>query len=84
MLVQNPGDTEVNVDLTFFTSTGPVEGPQDVAVPAGYRKSFRLNDFVTDYDISTVVSSTGGDVVVERSMYGNGRLWATCSIGYAP
>ena len=83
VLVQNPGDAEVSVDLTFFTSSGPVEGPRDVALPGGSRRSFNLGDYITDYDVSTLVSSTGGDVVVERSMYGNGRAWGTCSIGYA-
>ncbi len=83
VLVQNPGTLAVTVDLTFMTSTGPQAGPQDVTIPAGSRKSFNLGDYVTDYNVSTVVSASAG-VVVERAMYGAGRTWATDSIGYAP
>jgi alpha-tubulin suppressor-like RCC1 family protein len=80
VLVQNPGAAAVTVDLNFMTSAGPKAGPQDVAIPANTRKSFNLGEYVTDYDVSTVVTSTGG-VVAERAMYGNGRAWAHDSIG---
>ena len=53
VLVLNPGDAAVEVDLDFMTSAGPQAGPQDVEVPALSRKSFRLNDYLTDYDVST-------------------------------
>lgn len=46
--------------------------------------SFKVNDFVTDYNVSTLVTSQGGDVVCERAMYGDARTWAHDSIGYAP
>ncbi len=84
VLVQNPGDAEVTVDLTLTTSSGELkpEGLQGVSIPAVSRRSFNLNDFVTDYDVSTVVSASG-PVVAERSMYGNDRAWGTCSIGTA-
>ena len=83
VLVQNPAPDTVTVDLDFMTSTGPVAGPQDVLIPAFSRVSFRLNDYLTDYNVSTVVSSSGW-VVCERAMYGDGRAWATCSVGFAP
>jgi hypothetical protein len=42
-----------------------------------------VNDYVTTYDVSTQVDASTG-VVVERSMYGNDRTWATGSVGYTP
>ncbi len=81
VLVQNPNPGAVTVDLDFMTSTGEHAGPHDVTIPAGSRKSFKLNDYVTDYNVSTMVTASGG-VICERAMYGNDRTWATDSIGY--
>ncbi len=83
VLVQNPGDTEVTVDLTFMTSTGPQDGPQGFPIPANSRQSFNVNSYVTDYNVSTKVEATGGEVICERAMYGGGRTWAHDSAGYA-
>jgi hypothetical protein len=83
VLVQNPGDTEVTVDLTFMTSTGPMSGPQDFPIPANSRQSFNVNSYVTDYNVSTKVEASG-DVICERAMYGGNRTWAHDSIGYTP
>ncbi len=68
VLVQNPNPTPVVVELRFQTSTGPQAGPTDT-LPAYSRKSFRVNDYVTDYNVSTEVLSTAGNVVCERAMY---------------
>jgi hypothetical protein len=84
ILVQNPGGEEVKVDLTFMTSNGAVQGPQGFALAPHSRVTFNAGDYVSDWDVSTVVESTGGDVVAERSMYGDSRTWAHDSIGYAP
>jgi hypothetical protein len=81
VLVQNPNPTEVTVDLDFMTSTGPQAGPQNFPVPGNSRVTFKANDFVTDFNVSTQVTSTGGDVICERAMYGNNRTWAHDSIG---
>jgi hypothetical protein len=84
VLVQNPGDAPVLVDLTYMTPTGAVPGPQDFAVPPRTRVSFPVADHVIDYHVSTMVTSQGGDVICERAMYGGGRTWAHVSIGHAP
>ncbi len=84
ILVQNPGDDPVKVDLTFMTSSGPVQGPQGFALAPHSRVTFAAGDYVSDWDVSTVVTALGGNVVAERSMYGNSRTWAHDSIGYAP
>ncbi len=55
VLVQNPGFNQVTVDLTFMTSAGSVDGPQDYLLSPGSRHSFRVNDYVTDWDVSTKV-----------------------------
>ncbi len=81
ILVQNPNPAPIHVSLDFLTSTGKVAGPQDFRIPAGSRITFAASDFVTDYDVSTVVTSTGGDIICERSTYGAERTWATGSIG---
>jgi hypothetical protein len=84
VLVQNPNATQVLVDLNFMTSTGPVPGPQDFPIAANSRVTFFVNDFVTDFNVSTEVIPDGGGVICERAMYGNSRTWAHDSIGYAP
>jgi hypothetical protein len=83
VLVQNPNPDPVTVDLDFMTSGGPVPGPQDFAIAADSRVTFLVNDFVTDFNVSTRVTSDM-PVVAERSMYGNGRTWAHDSVGYTP
>jgi len=85
VLVQNPGETDAVVDIVFQTGTGEVAPDvlQDVPIPARSRRTFKVNDFVTTYDVSTAVLATEGQVIVERAMYGGGRTWAHDSIGYA-
>ncbi len=68
ILVQNPNTDDVNVNVKYQTTNGEVQGPVET-VYAGSRKSFRVNDKVKDYNVSTTVSSSGGDVICERSMY---------------
>ncbi len=72
VLVQNPGDEEAKVTLTFNTSEGVKEGAKDFAIPANSRHSFNLVDYVTDFDVSTEVTSDKG-VIAERAMYWNGK-----------
>jgi hypothetical protein len=84
VLIQNPGATNVTLDLTFNTSTGPQPGPQGFVLAPHSRITFYVNDFVTDFNVSTEVDATGGGVICERAMYGNNRTWAHDSIGYAP
>ncbi len=82
VLVENPGASAVKVDLELLTSEGQAtpEALKGVLIPAFSRRSFRLNDYCETFDVSTVVSASG-PVVVERSTYGPGRVWATSSTG---
>jgi hypothetical protein len=63
-----------------------------VYIPPLSRRTFKLNDYVQSFDVSTTVVARAnirgnivdGHVVCERAMYGNSRTWAHDSIGYAP
>ncbi len=82
ILVQNPGDSEAEVRLTFVTENGPQAGPTAV-LPPHTRFTWKANDFITSYNVSTTVTSTK-PVVAERAMYGNSRTWAHGSVGCSP
>ncbi|MBN2027100.1 MAG: hypothetical protein JW854_10130, partial [Actinobacteria bacterium] len=81
VLVQNPGADPVTLDITFMTSGGPVPGPTGYVLSGHSRITFYVNDWVTDFNVSTEVMSTDG-VICERAMYGNNRTWAHDSIGW--
>ncbi len=59
VLVQNPNSTPVIVNVDFMTGAGAVPGPQDQAVPPNSRVTFKANDYVTDYNVSTKVTPSG-------------------------
>jgi hypothetical protein len=83
VLVQNPNATPATVNLALQTDQGlrqPAE-LQNVSIPANSRISFNLGKYVTTFNVSTKVTSTGGGVICERAMYGNNRQWAHDSIG---
>jgi hypothetical protein len=82
ILVQNPGANPVDVDIKFMTNSTQVQGPIET-LPGHTRITYYVNDWLVDYNVSTMVEATG-DVICERAMYGNGRTWAHDSIGYAP
>jgi hypothetical protein len=82
ILVQNPGGSEAEVSLTFITESGPQQGPTAV-LPPHTRRTWKANDYVSSYDVSTTVTSDQ-PVVAERSMYGGNRTWAHDSIGHSP
>ncbi len=82
ILVQNPGAVEANVELTFMTEAGQVAGPS-MKIPPHTRYTWKANDFVTNWNVSTMVESDEL-VIAERAMYGDNRTWAHDSIGYAP
>ena len=71
VLVQNPGTSPVHVNFTLNTDRGQVRPPdlQGVEIGAGSRKSFRIDDFVNTYDVSTKVDCPDGLVICERAVY---------------
>jgi cysteinyl-tRNA synthetase len=83
VLVQNPAASPVHVNIKFQTDTGE-QAPaalQGVEIPARSRRTFKVNDYVISYNVSTKVEATDGQVICERAMYGDNRTWAHDSIG---
>ncbi len=78
ILVQNPGPGDADVQLTYMTGEGAVQGPSRVIKP-GTRATFNAADTVgSAWEVATRVTSSG-PVIAERSMYGGD--WATASLG---
>ncbi|RJP34506.1 MAG: hypothetical protein C4536_02565, partial [Actinobacteria bacterium] len=75
VLVQNPGESPVHVNLILNTDQGRMVLPalQNLEIPARGRKSFPLHDYVRTYHVSTLVQATDGEVVCERAMYWKDR-----------
>lgn len=69
VLIQNPYDAEVAVNVTYMTDTGPVPHPGNpLVMPAKSRKTIRVNDVLPDRDFSTMVEGTAA-IIAERAMY---------------
>jgi hypothetical protein len=83
VLVMNSGETPVNYSVAFMTESGAVNPPelQNVFIYPSTRASINVGNYVTSFDVSTQVTATDYNLVVERSMYGPGHQWATNSIG---
>jgi hypothetical protein len=80
VLVQNPGDSEAHVGLTYMTPDGARTGPS-VVLPAHSRRTFNVADSVPNvWEVSTKVTSDK-PVVAERSVYSSTRIWGHDSIG---
>ncbi|MBN2168777.1 MAG: C39 family peptidase [Actinobacteria bacterium] len=80
VLVQNPNDSPAEVELTYMTADGPVDGPT-VTIDSNSRQSFDVSETVpSTWAVSTEVSSDL-PVIAERAMYGNNRTWGHDSRG---
>ncbi|GEM_PF-6834874 len=81
----NPTEELVLVDIGLHTTQGPEEaGIEDLQVSPLSRRTVLLNDYLPGcYDLCAVVFLKEGSYVFsERSMYGPGRVWGTCSAGF--
>jgi len=67
LLVQNPGDSEARVTVTYMTGGGPVPQPP-FKMPPDSRETIRVNDVLPDTDFSIAVSADK-PIVAERAMY---------------
>jgi C1A family cysteine protease len=80
VLVQNPGDSDARVRLTYMTDQGTVAGPE-LVVGARTRRSVSVADTVPgNWNVSTMVSSDV-PVVAERAVYWNNRIEGHDSVG---
>jgi len=69
VLVQNPNLKNASVKFTFLTPSGKVDGPT-VTVAAQSRFTIHVNEFVSQQDVSTIVTPLNGvSVCAERAMY---------------
>lgn len=83
VLVQNPNDQDVEVDVTYMTSDGAVPHPGGpIVMPPNSRKTIRVNDFLPDRDFSTRVHGSK-PIIAERAMYWDNGTGEAChdSIG---
>jgi len=81
VLVQNPGDGDAQVTLTYMTQgAGALEVER--TVPAHSRMNFSMIEDIGAADASVMVTSDV-PVIAERSMYRNNRREGHCSIGAA-
>jgi hypothetical protein len=72
VLVQNPNDSAAEIEITYMTPDGAVEGPAET-LPANSRKSYNVARWVPDnWQVSTMVNSDL-PVIAERAMYGDPR-----------
>lgn len=83
VLVANPSEKQtVAACLTFFTGTGAVPGPV-VTLPPQTRRSVRVRNYVTDWNVSTIIDGITGTVVAERAMYAANALASGAHVGKA-
>jgi hypothetical protein len=71
LCLQNPGDTDSTVEITYYTQEKGALDPKQVSVPARTRRTVMVNDDAgQNYQLSTRVKVLSGPgVVVERPMY---------------
>lgn len=77
--ILNPGTADATANVTYVTPTGPVAGPT-LVVPARSRRDVSVNGTAPRGDVSTRVTADN-PVVVERSVYWDGRRGGSGSIG---
>ena len=83
VLIQNPNEEEVQVEVTFTTEEGP-RNPVVFKMAPESRTTLRAADIVPDnFNVSTMVKA-GSPVVVERSMYWDKDLMGETDIPADP
>lgn len=81
VVAANPSTTETAwAKLTFLTSGGPVAGPVTPLLP-GTRKSFKVDNYVDTWDVSTKVEGLLAPVVAERAMYSSSPGYQGAHLG---
>lgn len=82
-LVQNPNSVAVSVRISYLTPSGKGNQAFDVKIPANSRRTFSMGDKIVGGRAAITVTSLTMDkpIVVERSMYWNGRGAGTNTIG---
>ena len=82
VLVQNPGDTDVTVDLSYMIDgRGNRRPPGLPSAPLPPLLQRGLLPVTESYNVSTHGKLHRAPVICERAVYGNNRTWAHDSIG---
>lgn len=80
VLLQNPGDKDADVEVTYMTTGGPVQGPT-FKLPASSRKTIEVaKDVPATWSVSTKVEADE-PIIAERAMYWNNRDGGHCAVG---
>ncbi len=80
VLVQNPNATPADINITYMTPQGTVQGPR-TKLAANSRQTFNVADVLPgQWQVSTRVTSDK-NIIAERSMYGHNRKWGSDSVG---
>ncbi|MBU4174602.1 MAG: hypothetical protein KKB90_05560 [Actinobacteria bacterium] len=80
VLIQNPGEEEADVTLTFQGVEGLHRGPE-LKLPPGHRTTVNVAETCPDlWDVSTKITSSE-PVISERAMYWNNRTGGHNSVG---
>ena len=82
VMVRNPGTRNATLSITALAQGQllPVEGLQDVAVPAGRRAAYRIGDHIRRPDLALLITADV-PVVVERAIYRVNGSSMTATIG---
>jgi len=68
LLLMNPGSTPATARLHYMLPSG-TGVTRDVQLVAGSRKTVKVDDTLTNQEVSTTVETIEGELVAERSMY---------------
>ncbi len=79
-LVENPNASDVTVAISYLTATGQGDVIFTDRVKANSRKTYNMAKWVPDGRASVVVECAS-PVIVERSMYWNGKGFGTDTLG---
>lgn len=82
IILQNPGSSDATIDITALASGRllPIEGLQNLGVPAGGRRAVRLGDHIRRDDLAVLVSASQ-PVVAERGIYRVGTTGISTAVG---
>ena len=81
ILIENTADVDATVGVVYNTQQfGRIPRVLPITVAPSSRVTLRVNDDITNVDVSTVLTSSQ-PIVAERSVYWNNRIEGTDSIG---
>lgn len=63
LLLQNPAETDAQVEMRLLGPDGPLEGPGTLMVPAGRTVRVGLREFTDEAQVTAVIEATAGAVV---------------------